>query len=87
MAKQNLHKSTVLYNAYKIQLLSLFKSTAMKIMFVVIIYFKAALVSSPIYQSFFKKHKEILQAIGIIVIKSSETRAANLHCRYSSGHL
>jgi len=36
------------------------------------------------------KHKEklvILQSIGIVVIKSKETRMITYTCRYSNGHL
>jgi len=34
-----------------------------------------------------KKKLVILQSIGIIVIKSKETRVVTYTCRYSSGHL
>jgi len=35
----------------------------------------------------FKEKLVILQAIGIIVIKSKETRVVTYTCRYSSGYL
>ena len=61
-----------------------------KIIFVVILSFEVALVTSQILKSLLKKEtnkcKEkfvILQSIGIIAIKSSETRAVIYTC---SGH-
>jgi len=41
-------------------------------------------VSKPIYK--YKEKLVILQSIGIIVIKSKETRVVTYTCRYSSGH-
>ena len=35
----------------------------------------------------YKKKLVILQSIGIILIKSKETRVITYTCRYSSGHL
>jgi len=54
-------------------------------------FFEVALMNSPILQkskqtsSYWEKFV-ILQSIGIIVIKSRETRAIIYTCRYFSGH-
>jgi len=65
-----------------------------KIIFVVILSFEVVLVNSPnitiVAKKVNKKCKEkfvILQSIGIIAIKSSETRSVFNNCRYSSRHV
>jgi len=66
-------------------------ATPTKITFMVILFFEVALVSSPniiivtkkSYQNKCKEKFVILQSIGIMAIKSSETRSVIYTCRYT----